>query len=187
MLICSLYCHWCMSCMHVMSITLYYEWNEMSCVKCYVLPCKVMWWITWSFSCIHDAYMKYVMSKRRKEMKYVILWMKIMEPHACMYVMCIGIPPYYVILVRTRIFDTCSCHDIMRAFSFLMRSVTCNVLCPIKRIRIRARLVGPCVRMWAVCGEAPCIQPCLELKSAQGHVTCFKWYVSFMFCVWLRY
>ena len=168
MLICSLYYHWCMSCMHVMSVTLYYEWNEMSCVNVMSYHVKLR-------DGLHEVfhvYMRHIWNMFERNEKgneiNVMLWMKIMGSHACMYVMCIGIPPYYVILVRTRIFDTYSCHDIMRVFSFLMRSVTCNVLCPIKSdqgIRIRARLVGPCVRTWAVCGEAPCIQSCLELKS----------------------
>ena len=47
------------------------------------------------------------------------------RPHTCMYVMCIGILPRHVMLVRTCTFDIYVCHDIMRAFPFLWCLMTC--------------------------------------------------------------
>ena len=74
--------------------------------------------------------------------------MKIMGIHAYMYVMCIGILPRYVMLVRMHTFDIYICYDIMRVFPFLRRPVT-NVLCPTKSDlggTIQVRLMGPCMR-----------------------------------------
>ena len=86
----------------------------------------------------------------------VMLWMKIMGPHACMYVMCIGILPRYVMLVRTCTFSIYVHHDIMQAFPFLWHPVTCNTLCPTKLhpgVRIRAHLVSPWAHAWTVWGS----------------------------------
>lgn len=60
----------------------------------------------------------------------VMLWIKIMGPYACMYVMCIEIFFHYVMLVRTRTFAIYVRHYIMRVFPFLWRLVICNVLGP---------------------------------------------------------
>ena len=75
-----------------------------------------------------------------------MLGMKIMGPHACMYVMYIGILPRNVMLVRMRTFDIYVCHDIMWVFPFLRHPVTCNILSQPSQaqgVRVRARLVGP--------------------------------------------
>ena len=79
--------------------------------------------------CIYDI--RYVGKEKWNEIN-VMLWMKIMGPNECMYVVCIGILPRYVMLVRTRMFNIYVSHDIMHAFSFLMCLVMCNVFSPTK-------------------------------------------------------
>ena len=68
----------------------------------------------------------------------------------------------------------------------MLHPTTCNVLCTTKLglgVRIRARLVGPCAHTWAVCGEVSYIQPCLELKKVQSHVTILNDRSNHIMCV----
>ena len=67
-------------------------------------------------------------------------------PHACMYVMCIGLLLHYVMLVWTRTFDIYVRHDIMRVFA----------------------------HAWVVYGKKPQIQPYLKRKRVQNHATILK-------------
>jgi len=139
-------------------------------MKCYIFPCKVMWWIMWCLSMyawyIHEIC--YGAKEKGNEIN-VILWIKIMGPRACMYVMCIGILPRYVILVRMHTFDIYVWHVIMKTFSFMR--VQWHIWCCAQQslawgARIPIRVMGPCMHTWAVCRKVPCIQLCQELKKA---------------------
>ena len=74
---------------------------------------------------------------------------------------------YYVMLVQTRTFDSYGCHDIMWAFLFLWRLMTCNVLCPAKSDlegTYSSTPGGTIEHTWAVYGKVSCIQLCRELE-----------------------
>ena len=154
----------CNVCHVYMWYPLHYIMNEMKChvwnVMSYHLSCVMNYVIfamyTW---CIYEICYG---GKEKGNETTIMLWMKIMGPHACMYVMYIGILPRNVMLVRMRTFDIYVCHDIMWVFPFLRHPVTCNVLCRPTQThgeRTRARLVGPCACTWVVCGKVPCITP----------------------------
>ena len=110
------------------------------------------------------------------------MWMicfecKSWEPHACMYVMCIGILPRYVMLVWTRTFNIYVHHYIMRASPFLWCPATCNKLCSTKSGPSSTYTSSPggyictCVgRMW----ESTTHQILSGTWRVQNHVTVLK-------------
>ena len=95
----------------------------------------------------------------------VILWIKIMGPRTCMYVMCIVILPRYVMLVRMHTFDIYVRHVIMKTFSFMR--VQWYVLCCAWQSRPKGHVYKSI--WWVhVCVRGPCVEKYHASNSAKN-------------------
>ena len=147
-------------------------------MKCYVLTYHVKLYVgLCDDCCVHDTYMKYVMDEKIKGNEVnvnVMLWMKNMKTscmYVCMYVCHVHRDTSPLCCVSTDSYIRYLCSPWYHAsFSFSMASddvLTCYAQpSQAQVVRIWARMVGPCARMWAVCGEVPHIQPWRKLKRA---------------------